>query len=80
MNSEQFLGWLERKSQPPSSLVFEKPLIMGVLNVTSDSFYDGGKYLSVDRACDQALKLIACGADLIDIGGESTKPGAPPVL
>ncbi|HDV5709476.1 TPA: dihydropteroate synthase [Legionella pneumophila] len=79
MNSEQFLGWLERKSQPPSSLVFEKPLIMGVLNVTSDSFYDGGKYLSVDRACDQALKLIACGADLIDIGGESTKPGAPPV-
>ncbi|KGP64336.1 dihydropteroate synthase [Legionella norrlandica] len=76
MNSEQFLGWLERKSQLNSSNIFEKPLIMGVLNVTSDSFYDGGKYLSMDRACEHALQLIAHGADLIDIGGESTKPGA----
>lgn len=49
---------------------------MGVLNVTSDSFSDGGKYLSLDRACEHAYNLIAHGADIIDIGGESTKPGA----
>ncbi|WP_284498332.1 dihydropteroate synthase [Legionella maioricensis] len=55
---------------------FEKPLIMGVLNITSDSFFDGGKFLSVDRACEHAFNLIAQGVDIIDIGGESTKPGA----
>ena len=49
---------------------------MGVLNVTSDSFFDGGKYLSMDRACEHAFNLIAQGVDIIDIGGESTKPGA----
>src|SRR5688572_11323267 len=49
---------------------------MGVLNVTSDSFYDGGHFLSLDRACEQAFNMIAHGADVIDIGGESTKPGA----
>lgn len=79
MTFEQFLGWLDRKSQPNSPHAFEKPLIMGVLNVTSDSFYDGGKHLSMDRACEHAFQLIAHGADLIDIGGESTKPGATQV-
>ncbi|WP_173238574.1 dihydropteroate synthase [Legionella antarctica] len=49
---------------------------MGVLNITSDSFFDGGKFLSIDRACEHAFHLIAQGADIIDIGGESTKPGA----
>lgn len=49
---------------------------MGILNVTSDSFFDGGKFLSMDRACEHAFKLIAQGADIIDIGGESSKPGA----
>lgn len=52
---------------------------MGILNVTPDSFSDGGHFLSVENACDQAYKLIAEGADLIDIGGESTKPGAKKV-
>lgn len=52
---------------------------MGILNITSESFYDGGKYLSIDRACEQAYCLIAQGADLIDIGGESTRPGAAQV-
>jgi dihydropteroate synthase len=52
---------------------------MGVLNVTSDSFYDGGTFLSMDRACEHAFNLIAHGADIIDVGGESTKPGAIPV-
>lgn len=49
---------------------------MGILNVTSDSFSDGGKFLSVEQACEQAFNMTAQGADLIDIGGESTKPGA----
>lgn len=76
MTPDQFAGWLERKSQPTLQNSFEKPLIMGVLNVTSDSFFDGGKFLSIDRACEHAFNLIAQGVDLIDIGGESTKPGA----
>jgi len=52
---------------------------MGVLNVTPDSFSDGGLYLSLDAAVDQARRMKAEGADLIDIGGESTRPGAQPV-
>lgn len=79
MSPEQFAGWLERKSQPKSQLVFEKPLIMGILNITADSFSDGGDFLSMDRACEQAFNLIVHGADIIDVGGESTKPGAVPV-
>lgn len=79
MNSEQFTGWLEQKSQPDKHNTFEKPLIMGVLNVTSDSFFDGGKFLSMDRACEHAFSLITQGVDIIDIGGESTKPGATQV-
>nr|WP_241030095.1 dihydropteroate synthase [Legionella anisa] len=49
---------------------------MGILNVTPDSFSDGGKFLSSDRAYEQAFYLISQGADLIDIGGQSTRPGA----
>jgi dihydropteroate synthase len=52
------------------------PLVFGVLNVTSDSFSDGGKFLDTARAIDHALELVAAGADVIDIGGESTRPGA----
>lgn len=77
MSPDQFTGWLKRKSQPINSdAAFEKPLIMGVLNVTSDSFFDGGKFLSLEKACEHAFTLIAQGVDIIDIGGESTKPGA----
>ncbi|MTH55228.1 dihydropteroate synthase [Bacillus mangrovi] len=54
----------------------EKTLIMGILNVTPDSFSDGGKYNSLDRAVLQAQMLVEQGADIIDIGGESTRPGA----
>lgn len=50
--------------------------VMGVLNVTEDSFYDGGRYFSKNSAVDHAKKLIEEGADFLDIGGESTKPGA----
>ncbi len=52
---------------------------MGVLNVTPDSFSDGGRYLRADRALAHAEAMVEAGADLIDIGGESTKPGASPV-
>ena len=60
-------------------LVFSKPLIMGVLNVTPDSFSDGGKYLDPAHALAHARTMISEGADIIDIGGESTRPGAQPV-
>ncbi len=53
--------------------------IMGILNVTPDSFSDGGLYYDVNSAVDHAKKMIADGADLIDIGGESTRPGAKPI-
>ncbi len=52
---------------------------MGILNVTPDSFADGGRYLDPDRAAEMAASLEADGADIIDIGGESTRPGADPV-
>lgn len=57
----------------------KKTLIMGILNVTPDSFYDGGKYLSFDDAVNHAIKMEKEGADIIDIGGESTRPGATTV-
>lgn len=53
-----------------------KPLIMGVLNITPDSFSDGGKFTSVEAALAQAKLLISEGADILDVGGESTRPGA----
>jgi dihydropteroate synthase len=60
--------------------VFPRPaLVMGVVNVTPDSFSDGGKFLDADAAVAHALKLVAQGADILDIGGESTRPGAEPV-
>ncbi|MFB0527207.1 MAG: dihydropteroate synthase, partial [bacterium] len=57
----------------------KRTLIMGVLNVTPDSFYDGGRYGNFKRAVDRALEMVEEGADIIDIGGESSRPGASPV-
>jgi dihydropteroate synthase len=57
----------------------ERTLIMGVLNVTPDSFFDGGKYLDSPSAIARAQEMERAGADIIDIGGESTRPGADPV-
>lgn len=57
----------------------DKTLIMGVLNITPDSFSDGGKYFSKNSAIKHALKLINEGSDIIDVGGESTRPGASPL-
>jgi dihydropteroate synthase len=53
-----------------------RPLIMGILNVTPDSFSDGGKYQNADAAVDAALQMVKDGADIIDVGGESTRPGS----
>src|SRR5690625_1997601 len=60
-------------------LTLERPLLMGIVNVTPDSFSDGQKYLAADRAIEHARQLIEQGADILDIGGESTRPGADPV-
>lgn len=54
----------------------EKTLVMGIVNVTPDSFSDGGRYLSAEKAVAQAFRLLDEGADILDIGGESTRPGA----
>ena len=62
-----------------TTLNLSRPLIMGVVNVTPDSFSDGGRYLSFADARAHALRLVDEGADLLDIGGESTRPGAADV-
>src|SRR5213076_2381440 len=54
----------------------ERTLVMGVLNVTPDSFSDGRKFLDAERAIEQAMAMERGGADLLDIGGESTRPGS----
>jgi dihydropteroate synthase len=55
------------------------PQVMGVVNVTPDSFSDGGRWITAERAVEQAMRLVEQGADVLDIGGESTRPGADPV-
>src|SRR5438876_764292 len=68
MTKDEFNLWLTQHDR--------RSLLMGVLNVTPDSFSDGGRFASVESAIGQAEKLAADGADLIDIGGESTRPGS----
>ncbi|HEY8185475.1 MAG TPA: dihydropteroate synthase, partial [Pyrinomonadaceae bacterium] len=58
----------------------ERTIVMGVLNVTPDSFSDGGKFFSLDSALAHAEQMIAEGADIIDIGGESTRPGGAAIV
>jgi len=60
-------------------LGLDRPFLMGVVNVTPDSFFDGGRYDDPQRAVEHALRLVEEGADLLDIGAESTRPGAVPV-
>ena len=71
MNISELNDWLLSKDK--------EPLIMGILNVTPDSFTDGGKFLDVNTAVNHAMNMIADGADIIDIGGESTRPFSDPV-
>lgn len=65
---------MPRESQTPG-----RPQVMGIVNVTPDSFSDGGRWASAEAAVDRAMRLVADGADVLDIGGESTRPGADPV-
>jgi len=60
-------------------LVLDRPRLMGILNATPDSFSDGGRYGTVDAAVHAALLMVEAGASMIDVGGESTRPGAEPV-
>ncbi len=64
---------------PRGRLALDRPRVMGVLNVTPDSFSDGGAWCDPGRALDHAQAMVAAGAALIDVGGESTRPGAVPV-
>ncbi len=64
---------------PRREFSLQRPLIMGILNLTPDSFSDGGRHNNHESAVEHAIKMEADGADIIDIGGESTKPGAQPV-
>jgi dihydropteroate synthase len=61
------------------AFALDRPLVMGIVNVTPDSFSDGGRYLQVDQAVAHALSLREAGADILDVGGESTRPGGAPV-
>ena len=61
------------------TLRIDRPLVMGIVNVTPDSFSDGGRHATREAATDHALRLVEQGADVLDIGGESTRPGAEPV-
>ncbi|MFL5408297.1 MAG: dihydropteroate synthase [Myxococcales bacterium] len=63
----------------PRARLPERPLVMGIVNVTPDSFSDGGRFLDVRAAVEHGLRLVQEGADLLDVGGESTRPGAEPV-
>ena len=71
MDGNQFQKWLKHTKR--------NTLIMGILNVTPDSFSDGGKFIHLGKALSQAQSMEKNGADIIDIGGESTRPGATPV-
>ena len=75
----ELLERVGRLRDPIAGLALERTLIMGVVNVTPDSFSDGGRYLAADAATAHALRLEAEGAGILDIGAESTRPGAEPV-
>lgn len=77
MVSENFMNW--HLAHGRKLLLGEKGRLMAIVNVTPDSFSDGGRHFSVERAVEHALSCIAEGADILDIGGESTRPGGDPV-
>ncbi len=73
MTPEEFDYWLMPASAP------RRPLVMGILNVTPDSFSDGGMFSTMMDAMPHTMRMVEEGVDLIDVGGESTRPGASPV-
>ena len=76
---EQQLARLAAPRAPWAGLALDRPLIMGIVNATPDSFSDGGDFLAPERAIAHGRALAAAGADILDIGGESMRPGATPV-
>jgi dihydropteroate synthase len=74
-----YVSSISRRPEPDLNPPSKRPLVMGVVNLTPDSFSDGGRLSTVGEAVAHARALIAAGADLLDIGGESTRPGADPV-
>jgi len=77
LQTEASCDWFSAKGRVV--VCCQRPLVMGIVNVTTDSFYDGGRYVDVNRAVTHARHLVEQGADLLDIGAESTRPGARPV-
>ena len=75
----EILQRLQQPRLPVAGLALDRPLIMGIVNVTPDSFSDGGRHFDTGAAIAHALQLEAEGADMLDIGGESTRPGAEPI-
>ncbi|MEM0989198.1 MAG: dihydropteroate synthase [Pseudomonadota bacterium] len=73
------LARIARPRAPICGLVMDRPRVMGVVNVTPDSFSDGGRLADADAAVSHGLCLVEAGADILDVGGESTRPGADPV-
>lgn len=71
MNPSQFSAWLAKAVRPP--------LVVGIINMTPDSFSDGGRWPTPEQAADRAEELVSAGADWLDVGGESSRPGALPV-
>lgn len=76
MGNQQKLIWSCRGREIDCA---QKTLVMGILNATPDSFSDGGVFQSLEKAVERALQMVEEGADIIDVGGESTRPGAAPV-
>lgn len=79
MERHDFLNWCETDQQGLLGKPAGTPLIMGILNITPDSFFDGGQYNDPTSAYDHAQAMIEAGADILDIGGESSRPGATPI-
>ncbi len=82
--AEDILKLLKRKPATvwkirEGEINLEKPVIMGILNVTPDSFSDGGRFFEKERAVEHGLRMVEEGAEIVDVGGESTRPGAEPV-
>ena len=76
---DEVTRWLRQMAPRPENILdlsAERPLLMGVLNITPDSFSDGGDFLAPDVALKQANALVIAGADILDLGAESTRPGA----
>jgi dihydropteroate synthase len=73
------LAKLAAPRRPWAGLALDRPLVMGILNVTPDSFSDGGDFVDQERAIAHGKAMLAEGAEIIDVGGESTRPGATPV-